>query len=71
MRMVFFCIACMMLSVTAGGCSWVGQTAGKAQAKIERKAQAVEQGYEKGYSEEKAKTAPEENTEAAADGARI
>jgi hypothetical protein len=38
------------------GCSWVGQTAGKAQAKIERKADDLEQGYQKGYEEEKAKT---------------
>ncbi|GAB1410780.1 hypothetical protein MASR1M90_19340 [Desulfovibrionales bacterium] len=37
------------------GCSWVGQTSGKVQAKLERKAQAVTDGYHKGYENEKNK----------------
>ena len=48
----------------ASGCSWMGRTAGKAQAKVERKVDAVEQGYDKGYKEEKAKTAPQESSNA-------
>lgn len=51
------CMACIALS----GCSWVGQTAGKTQAKIERKAQDLDAGYHKGYEAEKAKTAPKQN----------
>ncbi len=40
----------------AAGCSWMGRTAGKAQAKVERKVDAVEKGYDEGYKEEKAKS---------------
>jgi PBP1b-binding outer membrane lipoprotein LpoB len=40
-------------SFLLGGCSWVGRTAGKAQAKIERKAESLEQGYQDGYEQEK------------------
>ncbi|WCB47062.1 hypothetical protein [Nitratidesulfovibrio vulgaris] len=39
----------------ASGCSWVGRTAGKVQAKIERKTDAVEKGYNDGYSGERQK----------------
>lgn len=37
------------------GCSWVGQTSGKVQAKLEQKAQAVTDGYHEGYEKEKNK----------------
>jgi hypothetical protein len=53
MRIVIVCLAGFFLSTTCTGCSWLGQTAGKAQAKIERKVNAVEQGYEEGYKNEK------------------
>jgi len=52
MRIVILCLIGLILST---GCSWVGKTAGKAQAKIERKADALERGYEEGYTEEKVK----------------
>ncbi len=45
------------LVMSAGGCAWVGRTAGKAQAKIERKANDLESGYHDGYKGEKAKSA--------------
>lgn len=54
-----FCLLC----VGVGGCSWMGRTAGKAQAKLERKAQAVEDGYHEGYESEKAKTAPPQKSD--------
>lgn len=57
-RLVFFLLCILCVAVT--GCSWVGQTAGKAQAKIERKTQDLEQGYHRGYEQEKAKTAPQQ-----------
>jgi hypothetical protein len=56
MRIALFCVLSAYCLVLSGGCSWVGHTAGKAQAKIERKADSLEQGYHKGYEEEKAKT---------------
>ena len=53
-------LCCALLAAFAlgavSGCSWMGRTAGKAQAKVERKADAVEQGYHQGYNEEKAKS---------------
>ncbi len=49
MRGIAVVVMCMFL---AGGCSWLGNTAGKAQAKIERKIDAVEKGYEEGYNNE-------------------
>jgi hypothetical protein len=57
MKRMLFLIFCM-LCVPMTGCTWVGQTTGKAQAKIERKTQDLEQGYNKGYEDEKAKSAP-------------
>jgi hypothetical protein len=45
----------LLLVSTAGGCSWVGRTAGKTQAKVERKAQELERGYHQGYAEEQGK----------------
>lgn len=54
-----FCLLC----VGVGGCSWMGKTAGKAQAKLERKTQAVEDGYHEGYESEKAKTAPPQKSD--------
>ncbi|MDR2124250.1 MAG: hypothetical protein LBP38_04610 [Desulfovibrio sp.] len=57
------CIILLSLSFAAGGCSWMGKTAGKAQAKIERKANEVEQGYHRGYTEEKKKEAPQKQDE--------
>jgi hypothetical protein len=56
MRTALLCMLSVSCLVLSGGCSWVGHTAGKAQAKIERKADSLEQGYQKGYEEEKAKT---------------
>ena len=63
MASLFRMVCCALLAVVAlsavSGCSWMGRTAGKAQAKIERKTDAVEQGYEQGYQQEKAKSAPQ------------
>ena len=52
MRFIAVCLMGLFLST---GCSWLGKTAGKTQAKIERKVDAVERGYGDGYKEEKAK----------------
>ena len=51
--LLLMALAC---SVALSGCSWVGRTAGKAQAKIERKVNDVESGYNEGYDGEKSKT---------------
>lgn len=56
MKLSFLLASCIIFILVAGGCSWVGQTAGKTQAKIERKTNDLEQGYHKGYREEKSKT---------------
>jgi len=48
-----FLVLCLMACLLNQGCSWVGETAGKAQAKIERKVDAMQQGYEDGYKNEK------------------
>jgi hypothetical protein len=53
------CILLLGFSFVGGGCSWVGRTAGKAQAKIERKATTVEESYHQGYREEKKKETPQ------------
>ncbi len=54
---ILCCALVAAFALGAGsGCSWMGRTAGKAQAKVERKTDAVEQGYHQGYSEEKAKS---------------
>ena len=55
---LLLCLIPLGLSFVVSGCSWVGRTAGKAQAKIERKATTVEQSYHQGYEEEKEKEAP-------------
>lgn len=55
-RILVFMLLAVLALGTAGGCSWMGRTAGKAQAKVERKVDAVEQGYHQGYSEEKGKS---------------
>jgi hypothetical protein len=39
----------------SGGCSKIGSTAGKAQAKIEKGVSNMEEGYHQGYAKEKAK----------------
>lgn len=52
MRIIALCLIGIFLST---GCSKIGKTAGKAQAKIERKVGSVERGYEEGYQEEKDK----------------
>ncbi len=54
MKRILLVGVCAVIFCT--GCSWVGQTAGKVQAKVERKTGAVEDGYHQGYSDEKAKT---------------
>lgn len=51
--MLIICLAVGLL----GGCSWVGRTTGKVQAKIERKSDALEGGYQEGYEQEKNKSA--------------
>lgn len=61
MKRIVILICCMLCALMAG-CAWMGQTAGKAQAKIERKAQDLEQGYNKGYEEEKSKGGSQRNT---------
>ncbi len=49
----------VLFSVTTlAGCSWMGRTAGKAQAKIEDSAQDTKSGYKQGYAEEKSKSQP-------------
>ena len=54
----------ILFSLTSfAGCSWMGRTAGKAQAKIEDSAQDTKQGYRLGYAEEKTKTQPAPKTE--------
>jgi hypothetical protein len=53
-KLGILCIT-LLLVPAAGGCSWVGKTAGKAQAKVERKAQDLERGYHQGYQEEQGK----------------
>jgi hypothetical protein len=68
MKRTLFLIFGMFCALMAG-CSWMGQTAGKAQAKIERKAQDLEQGYHKGYEGEKAKSPPEQEPQEPADSA--
>ena len=50
-----FLMICLTICVLSQGCSWVGETAGKAQAKLERKVGAMQQGYEDGYKNEKIK----------------
>lgn len=56
-RIVFaLCFALVASSLAAGGCHWMGRTAGKTKAKIERKTDSVEDGYHEGYQREKAKT---------------
>ena len=54
MRAVALCLIAVFLS-TSCACSWIGRTAGKAQAKMERKADAVQQGYKDGYRSESKK----------------
>ena len=53
MRDVFLLLAISVIFFSS--CAWMGETAGKAQAKIERKADNVQEGYHRGYKEEKAK----------------
>jgi hypothetical protein len=48
-------IILMLFCFSLTGCSWVGESAGKIQAKMERKGNALEQGYEEGYEKEKTK----------------
>ncbi len=52
-------------SLPVSGCSWVGRTAGKVQAKLERKVGDVESGYHQGYEEEKGGSSSSESTEPA------
>lgn len=49
------CVPLLCLAMSMSACSWMGRTAGKAQAKIERGANSMEQGYNQGYKDEKAK----------------
>ncbi len=51
MKTVALCAIAIFLSTTCA-CSWVGRTAGKAQAKMERKIESVEHGYKEGYASE-------------------
>jgi len=56
-RTIFRAIALLALAaVMAGGCSWMGRTAGRAQAKAERNIKAIEEGYHDGYDSERART---------------
>lgn len=49
-----------LLIANVGGCSWMGRTAGKAQAKVERNMQSIEKGYQEGYETERGKTKSKE-----------
>lgn len=51
------CVPLVCLAMSMSACSWMGRTAGKAQAKMERGASNMEQGYNQGYEDEKAKGA--------------
>lgn len=50
----------LIASLGISGCSWVGRTAGKAQAKLERKANDLEEGYHQGYGDEKRQESSDE-----------
>lgn len=56
MTRLLLCALCVAMAFAVSGCSWLGRTAGKAQAKIERKASDLEHGYQQGYEEEKDKS---------------
>ena len=58
-------IAVLALGASMSGCSWMGRTAGKAQAKIERKADDLESGYHQGYNAEKSKSSGSSKTSGA------
>ncbi|MDR1947728.1 MAG: hypothetical protein LBQ51_11265 [Desulfovibrio sp.] len=64
MKILGVLLIMLLPALSAGGCSWAGRTAGKAQAKIERGAQDLEQGYQRGYEEEKGKSRPAEQSSA-------
>jgi len=48
----------MLVAALATGCSWMGRTAGKAQAKAEKNLKAIEQGYHDGYEQEHSRSKP-------------
>ncbi len=54
-RIIASFLVLFAFAIITTGCTWVGQTSGKVQAKMERKTQAVKDGYDKGYEEEKNK----------------
>lgn len=55
MRHLHFVIAALMLTVLAvsAGCTWVGETAGRAKAGVENAISDTKSGYHKGYAEGK------------------
>lgn len=58
LRVFFAALIAISLLGAAGGCSWMGRTAGKAQAKVERNVKSMEEGYQEGYETERAKDQP-------------
>lgn len=58
MRASIFLLLTLFSLTALSGCSWVGRTAGKAQAKIEESADETKSGYRQGYQQEKAKAQP-------------
>ena len=63
MRASIFLLLTLFSLTAVSGCSWVGRTAGKAQAKIEESADDTKSGYKQGYQQEKAKSQPKPVTE--------
>jgi outer membrane lipopolysaccharide assembly protein LptE/RlpB len=60
MKRVVCIFLAIMMTISLSACSWVGRTAGKAQAKIERKIGSVEHGYSQGYDTEKKRSEPQQ-----------
>lgn len=59
-RLAAFLVLTLMTAL-ASGCSWMGRTAGRAQAKAERNVEALEKGYKDGYESERGKTGAKRN----------
>lgn len=55
LRVLLTGMLAISLLTAAGGCSWMGRTAGKAQAKMEKGVKSMEEGYQEGYESERAK----------------
>ncbi len=49
----FFSLVIMAVLLISAGCTWVGETAGRAKAGMENAISDTKSGYQKGYSEGK------------------